>query len=172
MMSGHWQCSHQDLYIQSYLVLQQYFLTLTLALFISLGGPNDLFKKIKGQFLAKFNEFQQKFKIQMCEGLGGTYNGVTLRYILSSEDVLQGLRTILGGHIGEAVYQYLKATWNVYIMCMKTEIDPNYCKIIKQFKEKFLVVRKVLKVSWTLKIHCILGVYQIKASHLTNGFSL
>ena len=125
-----------------------------------------MFKKLKRKFSIKFEQFLEKFKIQMCEGIGGTFNGVTLRYILSSDDVLQELRTILGGQIGEAVYQYLKATWNVYLMCMQNTIDPNYCNIIKQFKKKFLVIRKVLKVSWTLKIHCVLGVYQIKSKNI------
>ena len=130
-----------------------------------------MFKKLKKQFSVKFGQFLEKFKIQMCEGLGGTFNGVTMRYILSSDDVLQELRTILGGQIGDAVYDYLKATWEVYLMCMQTTIDPNYSNIIKKFKKKFLVVRKVLKVGWTLKIHCILGAYHIKVSHLTKSFS-
>ena len=126
-----------------------------------IGGPNDLFKKIKRMYLGKFKAFQEKFKIEMTEGRGGVYNGVTIRYILKTEAVLQGLKDLFADKIavGEAVYEYLKATWQVYLMCMKPDIDENYNTIIKQFRKKFRVVSKLLDVPWTIKIHVILGEY-------------
>ena len=56
--------------------------------------------------------------------------------------------------------EYFKATWNVYLVCMKQEIDDNYPEIFKVYKDKFLTVKKVLKgVSYTVKTHCVTGTY-------------
>ena len=102
-----------------------------------IGGPNDLFKKIKRMYLGKFKSFQEQFKIEMTQGRGGVYNGVTIRYILKTEAVLQGLKDLFSDKIavGEAVYEYLKATWRVYLMCMSPKVDGDCSTIIRQFRK-------------------------------------
>ena len=95
--------------------------------------------------------------MEMTEGRGGQYSGVSIKRILKSENILQDLKAMLGGAVGEAVYQYLKVTLEVYLLCTKPEVDPAYPKVLQQFKQKFLVVQKLLKVSLTLKLHVCIG---------------
>ena len=109
------------------------------------------------KYSAKFAAFQQRNGLEMTEGRGGQYSGVSIKRILKSENILQDLKAMLGGAVGEAVYQYLKVTLEVYLLCTKPEVDPAYPKVLQQFKQKFLVVQKLLKVSLTLKLHVCIG---------------
>lgn len=97
----------------------------------------------------------------MSEGRGGKFNGVTIKRILKSENVLQDLKTILHGAVGEAAYQFLKVTYELYLLCTKPEVDSDYNKIIQQYKQKFLVLRCLLQFKWTLKQHVCIGEYTI-----------
>lgn len=123
------------------------------------GGPNNVFKVLKKskKYYAKFAAFQERHGLEMTEGRGGQYSGVSIKRILRSENILQDLRTTFPGPVGEAVYQYLKVTYQLYLLCTNPEVDENYPNVIKEFRERFLVVRKLLQVSWTLKIHVCLG---------------
>ena len=109
------------------------------------------------KYSAKFAAFQRRHGLEMTEGRGGQYSGVSIKRILKSETILQDLKAMLGGAIGEAVYQYLKVTLEVYLLCTKPEVDPAYPKVLQQFKQKFLVVKKLLKVKLTLKLHVCIG---------------
>ena len=109
------------------------------------------------KYSAKFAAFQQRNGLEMTEVRGGQYSGVSIKRILKSENILQDLKAMLGGAVGEAVYQYLKVTLEVYLLCTKPEVDPAYPKVLQQFKQKFLVVKKLLKVKLTLKLHVCIG---------------
>ena len=111
------------------------------------------------KYSTKFAAFQRRHGLEMTEGRGGQYSGVSIKRILKSETILQDLKAMLGGAIGEAVYQYLKVTLQAYTLCTKPEVDPDYPKVLQQFKQKFLVVKKLLKVKLTLKLHVCIGDY-------------
>ena len=124
---------------------------------VLLGGPNDLFKALRMKYFVAFSAFQRKFGYERSEGCGGQYNGVTIIEILSTDRVLEYLRTWPGvpDNVREAVVDYLKATWKVYLVSMKKEVDGDYEQVFRTFREKFELVRKLLKVSHTVKIHCV-----------------
>ena len=84
--------------------------------------------------------------------------GSLLLAILSTDRVLEYLRTWPGApdNVREAVVDYLKATWKVYLVSMKKEVDGDYEQVFRTFREKFELVRKLLRVSHTVKIHCVL----------------
>ena len=125
---------------------------------VLLGGPNDLFKALRMKYSVAFSAFQRKFGYERSEGCGGQYNGVTIREILSTDKVLEYLRTWPGvpDNVREAVVDYLKATWKVYLVSMKKEVDGDYEQVFRTFREKFELVRKLLRVSHTVKTHCVL----------------
>ena len=136
--------------------------TWTLALYpppvlhtVLLGGPNDLLLALKKKYPGQYAKFLDRFGFQMSEGQGGRFNGVTIRDILKTERILEDLKAwIPDKNIGEAVVAYLKATWSVYLVCMKQEVDPEHPQVFKAFKEKFQAVKKVLTgVSHTVKVH-------------------
>ena len=138
--------------------------TWTLALYpppvlhtVLLGGPNDLFKALRLKFPKQFADFQKKFGFERSEGRGGQYNGVTIREILKTERVREDIRTWeeVPANVSEAVVDYLKATWDVYLVSMKKDFDEHHAQVFKRFQEKFLLVRKILKVSETVKVHCV-----------------
>ena len=138
--------------------------TWTLALYpppvlhcVLLGGPNDVLTALKKKYPGLYAGFLDRFGFQMSEGRGGKFNGVTIREILRSDRVLQDLKNWIPDKIiGEAVVAYLKATWNVYLVCMKQEVDPQHPQVFRAFKEKFLTVKKVLTgVSHTVKVHIV-----------------
>ena len=140
--------------------------TWTLALYpppvlhtVLLGGPNDLFKALRLKYSVQFAAFQKEFGFERSEGRGGQYNGVTIREILSSEKVLEYLRTWrdVPDNVRKAVVEYLRATWAVYLVSMKKEFGLGDEKIFKTFREKFLAVRKIMKVSHTVKIHIVIN---------------
>ena len=98
---------------------------------VLLGGPNDLFKALRMKYFVAFSAFQRKFGYDLR-----TWPGVP-------------------DNVREAVVDYLKATWKVYLVSMKKEVDGDYEQVFRTFREKFELVRKLLKVSHTVKIHCV-----------------
>ena len=124
---------------------------------IVLGGPNDLMKAIKKKHLAKFTKFAKKFGHEMTEGKGGQFNGVSIRSILTNEEKLQFWKTELPQGVGDAVYDYMKATWDVYLVCTQTEVNPLHPTVFKNFRSKFLTVKSMLPISHTVKIHTVIG---------------
>ena len=80
---------------------------------------------------------------------------------MKTDRVLEDLKSrIPDRDVGEAVVDYLKATWSVYLVCMKQEVDSEHPQIFEAFKEKFLAVKKILTgVTHTPKIHCVTGSY-------------
>ena len=139
--------------------------TWTLALYpppvlhiVLLGGPNDLFRVLRKKYSVQFAAFQKEFGFERSEGRGGQYNGVTIREILKTDRVLEYLRTWQGvpDNVRKAVVEYLKATWNVYLVSMKKDVDENHPQVFQVYQEKFLAVRRVLTdVSHTPKVHCV-----------------
>ena len=124
---------------------------------ILLGGPNDLMKAMKKKHLTKFNEFAKKFGHEMTEGKGGQFNGVSIRSMLTTEEKLQFWKTELPQGVGDAVYDYLKVTWDVYLVCTQKEVDPIHPAVFKDFRSKFLTVQSMLPISHTVKIHAVIG---------------
>ena len=142
--------------------------TWTLALYpppvlhiLLLGGPNDLFRVLKKRYPVQFADFQKRFGFERTEGRGGMYNGVTIRTILKTDRILEDIRSWprVPDNIREAVVAYLKATWDVYLVSMKQEVDDNHPQIFQAFKERFQAVRKVLTgrdgIKHTVKVHCV-----------------
>ena len=111
--------------------------------------------KVLNKYPEQFGEFQQKFRFERSEG---QYNGVTIREILSSERVLEYLRTWreVPDNVRKAVVEYLKATWNVYLVSMQQDVAGDHQQVCEVFREKFVTVRKILDVSETVKARCIL----------------
>ena len=128
---------------------------------VLLGGPNDVLIALRKNYPAQYAAFEERFGYQRSEGRGGRFNGVTIREILKTERVLEDIRSWprVPDHVRQAVVEYFEATWNVYLVCMKQEVDDDHPKIFKSFREKFLTVKKVLKgVSHTVKVHCVIGI--------------
>ena len=113
--------------------------------------------KVLNKYPEQFGEFQQKFGFKRSEGKGGQYNGVTIREILSSERVLEYLRTWreVPDNVRKAVVEYLKATWNVYLVSMQQDVAGDHQQVCEVFREKFVTVRKILDVSETVKVHIV-----------------
>ena len=88
-------------------------------------------KVLKNKYPEQFGEFQQKFGFERSEGKGGQYNGVTIREILSSERVLEYLRTWreVPDNVRKAVVEYLKATWNVYLVSMQQDVAGDHQQV-------------------------------------------
>ena len=101
---------------------------------------------------------------------------MTIREILRTERVLEDLKTrIPDKKVGEAVVDCLKATWNVYLVCMKQKVDDDHPQIFQDYKEKFMAVKKILKgVSHTPKTHMVTGTYNFflfsRVSDLTTTY--
>ena len=93
---------------------------------VLLGGPNDLFKALRMKYSIAFSAFQRKFHYERSKGCRVQYNSVTIIEILSTDSVL------------------------------KKEVDGDYEQVFRTFREKFELVRKLLRVSHTVKIHCVL----------------
>ena len=72
-----------------------------------------------------------------------------LEYLRTWRDVPDNVR--------KAVVEYLRATWAVYLVSMKKEFGLGDEKVFNTFREKFLAVRKIMKVSHTVKIHIVIN---------------
>ena len=77
---------------------------------------------------------------------------------MSSERVLEYLRTLreVPDNVRKAVVEYLKATWNVYLVSMQQDVAGDHQQVCEVFREKFVTVRKILDVSETVKVHIMI----------------
>ena len=91
-------------------------------------------------------------------GKGGSYAGPSIRKILR-ETSLTDLELMLPDEYAKPVVEYLRATRKIYELCMARHVAPDYHLHFEEFRKAFLVLRKLIKLPWTLKVHCILGIY-------------
>ena len=54
------------------------------------------------------------------------------------------------------VCDYLRATWKVYELSMAQEVSPDYPEHFEEFRRTFLVLHKMVKLPWTLKVHILM----------------
>ena len=66
---------------------------------------------------------------------------------------------MLPDEYAKPVVEYLRATRKIYELCMARHVAPDYHLHFEEFRQAFLVLRKLIKLPWTLKVHCILGIY-------------
>ena len=69
------------------------------------------------------------------------------------------LEEMLPVEYAKPVVEYLRATRKIYELCMARHVAPDYHLHFEEFRKAFLVLRKLIKLPWTLKVHCILGIY-------------
>ena len=62
------------------------------------------------------------------------------------------LEQMLPEQLAKPVCDYLRATRKVYELCMANEVSSDYPEYFKEFKRCFLVLHKLIKLQWTLKV--------------------
>ena len=57
---------------------------------------------------------------------------------------------------GKPVCEYLRATRKVYELSMAQDVSPDYPEHFEEFRRTFLVLHKMVKLPWTLKVHILM----------------
>ena len=60
--------------------------------------------------------------------------------------------------LGKAVAEYLRATDHVYELCMAKSVSPDYHDAWAKFRRTFFVLKKMISLQETLKVHIVLGI--------------
>ena len=67
---------------------------------------------------------------------------------------------MLPDEYAKPVVEYLRATRKVYELCMARHVTSDYHLHFEEFRRTFLVLRKLIGLQWTLKVHCILDHFE------------
>ena len=71
--------------------------------------------------------------------------------LITEEYTLADLEVMLKEY-GKPVCEYLRATRKVYELAMAPEVSKDYLKHFEKFRETFLVLHRMIKLSWTVKV--------------------
>ena len=91
-------------------------------------------------------------------GKGGSYAGPSIKRIL--RETLDDLEQMLPPDFGKPVADYLRAISHVYELCMAEAVsgEEEVAKVWATFRKTFNVLKVLLDLRATLKIHIILGI--------------
>ena len=78
--------------------------------------------------------------------------------MITEPSTLIDLEQMLPEEFAKPVCDYLRATRKVYELCMANEVSSDYPEYFKEFKRSFLVLHKLIKLQWTLKVIRILSL--------------
>ena len=84
-------------------------------------------------------------------GKGGAYNGNSIR-LITQKKTLDDLEQMLPQKFAKPVCDYLRITRKVYELSMAKDVSPDYHKHFMEFKRAFLVLHKLIKLQWTVKV--------------------
>ena len=71
--------------------------------------------------------------------------------LITEEYTLADLEVMLKEY-GKPVCEYLRATRKVYELAMAPAVSQDYPKHFEKFRETFLVLHRMIKLPWTLKV--------------------
>ena len=105
-------------------------------------------------------------------GKGGCYAGPSIKKILRK--TLDDLEQMLPPEYGKPATEFLRATSQAYELCMAKNVpSPDSTKpIFDEFRRTFLVLKNLLSLSATLKVHIISGEWSSIKLHINNTFFL
>ena len=84
--------------------------------------------------------------------MGGNYNGNSIRLITEPATLID-LEEMLPEKYSKPVCEYLKVIRKIYELSMADDLDPEYySEQFREFKRTFLVLHKLIKLPWTLKV--------------------
>ena len=75
--------------------------------------------------------------------------------LITEESTLADLEVMLKEY-GKPVCEYLRATRKVYELSMAQDVSPDYPEHFEEFRRTFLVLHKMVKLPWTLKVHILM----------------
>ena len=84
-------------------------------------------------------------------GLGGQYAGNSIR-LITEKATLDDLEIMLGDKFGKPVCDFLRAVRKVHEISMADEVSSDYPKHFEEFRKTFLVLHRLIKLPWTLKV--------------------
>ena len=72
--------------------------------------------------------------------------------MITENSTLDDLEKMLPDEYAKPVCDYLRITRKVYELSMAKEVSPDYHKHFVEFKRSFLVLNKLIKLPWTVKV--------------------